>query len=85
MILAVMLYGGIFGIMAYFYTMYLSFHRVWSVEDRTSNCIYASIVILSVMMLMEYFPLSYYFYLLVLAYYYPEFHRQQTGPETQEA
>ncbi len=84
MILAVMIYGGVIALVLYFYTMWTAFRRVWSVEGRVANSVYAAIVVLSLTMLMEYFPLPFYFYMLALAYYYPEFHRQTTEEPAEE-
>lgn len=84
MMLYVLILGGIFGFALYLAMMFISIKRVFSITDRYSNCIYASIVVLCVMMLMEYYPLQFIIYLFVLAYYYPDYHLQRSADRLRE-
>lgn len=78
MILCVLIYAGVFGLVIYFASMYYSFRKVLSVNDRIANCSFAAIVVFSLMMLMECYPFPFYFLLLVIAFYYPELNEQMT-------
>lgn len=69
-ILGLLINGGVIALGLYVWLMAKVIIRLIPYEDRCSNVILASIATLSVMMLMEYYPIHFPLYLFTLAYYY---------------
>lgn len=72
-VLGVLINGGIVALVLYFAVFYYGFKQIMYVSDRCSYVILGAIASLAVMSLMEYYPLQFPFFLLALAYYYPNF------------
>jgi O-antigen ligase len=68
--LAVLIYGGIITFGIYFYCLFSSLAVPYRYQSRMSNVMMASVVVLSVMMLMEIYPMEIIFFLFTLSYYY---------------
>jgi O-antigen ligase len=68
--LAMLIYGGIITFGIYLYCLFTSLSVPYKFQNRMSNVMMASVVVLSVMMLMEIYPLEIIFFLFTLSYYY---------------
>ncbi len=73
-LLATLIFGGIFTFLIYIYILVVSLFRAFSIRDYGADCIMIGISILCLMMLMEIFPLPVIFIFFLLAEYYPQFH-----------
>ena len=71
-ILGILINGGIIGLGLYLYIFYIALRRLLVYKDFYANLIFISIVSLSIMMLMEYYPVQFPLYLFTLAYYYEQ-------------
>ncbi len=80
-ILGILINGGIIGLGLYLYTFYLALRKLIAYKDYYSNVIFIGIASLSIMMLMEYYPVQFPFYLFTLAYYYEQITEAMTKPK----
>ena len=80
-ILGILINGGIIGLGLYLYTFYLALRKLIAYKDYYSNVIFIGIASLSIMMLMEYYPVQFPFYLFTLAYYYEQITEATTKPK----
>lgn len=71
--LGVMINGGILAVMLFGIIIIISLTRIYKMNSRFSNVVYASISTLAIMMLMEYYPFQFPIFLLTIAYYYRYF------------
>lgn len=69
-ILAMLIYGGIIGMLLYFYCLFTSLSVPFAYRTRMSCVMMASVVVLSAMMLMEIYPLEIIFFLFTVSFYY---------------
>ena len=65
----------------YLYIFYLALCKLIAYKDYYSNVIFIGIASLSIMMLMEYYPVQFPFYLFTLAYYYEQITEATTKPK----
>ena len=80
-ILGILINGGIIGLGLYLYIFYLALRKLIAYKDYYSNVIFIGIASLSIMMLMEYYPVQFPFYLFTLAYYYEQITEATTKPK----
>lgn len=80
-ILGIIINGGIIGLGLYLYIFYLALRKLIAYKDYYSNVIFIGIASLSIMMLMEYYPVQFPFYLFTLAYYYEQITEATTKPK----
>ena len=71
-ILGVLINGGIIGLGIYLYIFFIALRKLIAYNDFFSSVIFIGIASLSIMMLMEYYPIQFPFYLFTLAYYYEQ-------------
>lgn len=71
-ILGILINGGIIGLGLYLYIFYIALCKLIAYNDFYSNVIFIGIASLCIMMLMEYYPVQFPFYLFTLAYYYEQ-------------
>lgn len=72
MVLGVIIYGGVIAFVMYILLYIISLSKLLKHTDRSSNIIYAAVVVLSLMMLMEAYPIHIIFYFLLMAYSYDQ-------------
>lgn len=80
-ILGVLIIGGIIGLGIYLYIFYIALRKLIAYNDFYSNVIFIGIASLCIMMLMEYYPVQFPFYLFTLAYYYEHIIKATTKPK----
>ena len=76
MLLGTLIFGGIIAFALYIYFLVVSLFRAFSIHDYWADGILTGISVLSLMMLMEVYPIALVFTLFVLAEYYPKLHQQ---------
>ena len=77
-ILGVLINGGIIGLGIYLYIFFIALRKLIAYNDFFSSVIFIGIASLSIMMLMEYYPVQFPFYLFTLAYYYEQIAKATT-------
>ena len=80
-ILGILINGGIIGLVIYLYVFYIALRKLIAYNDYYSNMIFIGIASLCIMMLMEYYPVQFPFYLFTLAYYYEQINKATTKPQ----
>ena len=80
-ILGVLINGGIIGLGIYIYIFFIALRKLIAYNDFFSSVIFIGIASLSIMMLMEYYPVQFPFYLFTLAYYYEQIAKATTKKE----
>lgn len=80
-ILGIIINGGIIGLGLYLYIFYIALRKLIAYKDYYANVIFIGIASLSIMMLMEYYPVQFPFYLFTLAYYYEQITEATTKPK----
>lgn len=83
-ILGILINGGIIGLLLFGYTFYLAFSKLLLSKDYYSNVILITMAAFSVMMLMEYYPVDFSFYIFTLAYYYKQIDYATTKQKADE-
>lgn len=76
--LGILIYGGILGLVLYLYLLSHALFTVYPIGDRYSHALMASIVMISLMMLMEIYPVPLICLLFILAEYYPNLFEQNS-------
>ena len=79
MLLGMLIYGGIIAFFLYLYILAVSLFRTFCTHDYWADCIIICIAVLSLMMLMEAYPIAIVFSFFTLAEYYPQLHQRLTS------
>lgn len=72
-VFGVLIYGGIIGLITYMSIILISVYKIFAIADKMSTVLLCSLGVLSIMMLMEVYPLTFVLYLCVLMFYYRQF------------
>lgn len=76
LIFATLIYGGVITFGLYIYLLVRSTLNAAIVHDFTGDCLVVAIAVISLMMLMEAYPIPLVFCLLILSEYYPQLNNQ---------
>ncbi len=78
MILSILIHGGIIALLIYFFLFTISFIKLYRNVSRTSTYILTTVAVWCIMSLMEAYPITFIFYVLILAQYGGQIDRQIT-------
>lgn len=84
LILTILIYGGIMALALYISMFVMSLRKLFRSNGRMVNCVFASITMVSFMMLMEVYPTNCFMFLFIIAYYYNAIFEPSTNKLTEE-
>lgn len=84
LILTILIYGGIMALALYITMLVMSLRKLFRSNGRMVNCVFASITMVSFMMLMEVYPINCFMFLFIIAYHYNAIFEPPTNKLTEE-